>query len=243
MRGLTMLMLALYGITVAPPASPRQRLSMDPGWRFAPGDAPGAERAAFDDRGWRRLDLPHDWSIEATMRQDAAGGGQMAFLPGGIGWYRKAFRMPEGTRGLQASLEFDGVYMNSDVWINGTHLGHRPYGYISFAYDISSHLVPGVNVVAVRVDNSHQPNTRWYSGSGIDRHVWLTLTDSLHVGHWGTYVTAPRVDSAGADLSVRTHLDNDRKAARTVTLRSTILDSALHEVGRADSTFPLAAGR
>ena len=153
----------------------RQRLSMDPGWRFTLGDPAGAERPGFDDRAWRRLDLPHDWSIEGTMRQDAPGRGQFAFLPGGIGWYRKAFRLPANARGLEARLEFDGVYMNSDVWINGVHLGKRPYGYISFAYDISKQLVPGVNVVAVRVDNSSQPNSRWYAGSGIYRHVWLTL--------------------------------------------------------------------
>ncbi|HEV8214657.1 MAG TPA: hypothetical protein VGP95_02450, partial [Gemmatimonadaceae bacterium] len=153
----------------------RQRLSMDPEWRFTLGDPAGAERPAFDDRAWRRLDLPHDWSIEGTMRQDAPGRGQFAFLPGGMGWYRKAFRLPANARGLEARLEFDGAYMNSDVWINGVHLGKRPYGYISFAYDISHHLVPGVNVVAVRVDNSSQPNSRWYSGSGIYRHVWLTL--------------------------------------------------------------------
>ena len=112
--------------------------------------------------------------------------------------------MPASARGLEARLEFDGVYMNSDVWINGVHLGKRPYGYISFAYDISHHVVPGVNVVAVRVDNSSQPNSRWYSGSGIDRHVWLTLSDSLHVAHWGTYVTTPRADSTRADVVVRT---------------------------------------
>ena len=136
------------------------------------------------------------------MRQDAPGRGQFAFLPGGIGWYRKAFRMPASARGLEALLEFDGVYMNSDVWINGVHLGKRPYGYVSFAYDISHDIVPGVNVVAVRVDNSNQPNSRWYSGSGIDRHVWLTLSDSLHVAHWGTYVTTPRADSTRADVVV-----------------------------------------
>ena len=221
----------------------RQRLSMDPEWRFALGDPAGAERPAFDDHAWRRLDLPHDWSIEGTMRQDAPGGGQFAFLPGGIGWYRKAFRMPASARGLEARLEFDGVYMNSDVWINGVHLGKRPYGYISFAYDITQHLVPGVNVVAVRVDNSAQPNSRWYTGSGIYRHVWLTLSDSLHVAHWGTYVTTPRADSTRADVVVRTQVENDRTTARRGTLRSIVLDDAGREVARVDTAFSLAAGQ
>ena len=231
------------GVGATAQATGRQRLSMDPEWRFALGDPAGAERPAFDDRAWRRLDLPHDWSIEGTMRQDAPGRGQFAFLPGGIGWYRKAFRMPASARGLEARLEFDGVYMNSDVWINGVHLGKRPYGYISFAYDISHHLVPGVNVVAVRVDNSSQPNSRWYSGSGIYRHVWLTLSDSLHVAHWGTYVTTPRADSTRADVVVRTHLENDRTTARRGTLRSIVLDDAGREVTRVDSAFSLATGQ
>ena len=177
------------------------------------------------------------------MRQDAAGRGQFAFLPGGIGWYRKAFRLPANARGLEARLEFDGVYMNSDVWINGFHLGKRPYGYISFAYDISQHVVPGVNVVAVRVDNSSQPNSRWYSGSGIYRHVWLELYDSLHVAHWGTYVTTPRADSTRADVVVRTQVENDRTTARRGTLRSIVLDSAGGEVARVDTAFSLAAGQ
>ncbi|MEP6495695.1 MAG: sugar-binding domain-containing protein, partial [bacterium] len=221
----------------------RQRLSMDPEWRFTLGDPAGAERPEFNDRSWRQLSLPHDWSVEGTMRQDAPGGGQAAFLPGGIGWYRKAFRMPPNARGLEASLEFDGVYMNSDVWINGVLLGRRPYGYISFAYDISKHLVPGVNVVAVRVDNSSQPNSRWYSGSGIYRHVWLTLTDPLHVAHWGTYVTTPRADSVGADVMVRTRLENDRTSAQRGTLRAVVLDEAGREVARLDTAFALTAGQ
>src|SRR5690348_7469205 len=127
----------------------RQRLSMDPGWRFTLGDPQGAEAVKFDDRAWRKLDLPHDWSIEGTPDQNAPAGGRGGFFPTGIGWYRKAFRMPAGSAAHQAWLEFDGVYMNSDVWINGFHLGHRPYGYSSFYYDVTAHLVSGVNVVAV----------------------------------------------------------------------------------------------
>jgi beta-galactosidase len=244
LRLATPLVLGLTALSVAavPAAAQRQRLSMDPGWRFTLGDPAGAERAAFNDRQWRRLDLPHDWSIEGTPRQDAPGGGRMGYFPSGIGWYRKAFRMPAGSRGREAWLEFDGVYMNSDVWINGFHLGRRPYGYSSFAYDITPHLVSGVNVVAVRVDNSAQPNSRWYTGSGIYRHVWLTVADPLHVGHWGTYVTTPRADSAGAEVVVRTRVENDHATARRGVLRSVVLDSAGREVARADTSFALAAG-
>ncbi len=236
--GLTALALAAH-----PAAGQRQRLSMDPGWRFTLGDPAGAEQPGFDDHQWRRLDLPHDWSIEGTPQQDAPGGGRMGYFPSGVGWYRKAFRQPEGSSGHEAWLEFDGVYMNSDVWINGHHLGRRPYGYVSFVYDITKYLVPGVNLVAVRVDNSLQPSSRWYTGSGIYRHVWLTLVDPLHVGHWGTYVTTPRADSAGADVIVRTRLENDHAAPRRGVLRSVVLDSGGREVTRTETPFSLTAGQ
>lgn len=235
--------LTILTVAVAPASAQRQRLSMDPGWRFVLGDPAGAERPNFDDQRWRRLDLPHDWSIEGAPQQDAPGGGRVGFFPSGIGWYRKEFRFPAGTPGRVAWLEFDGVYMNSDVWINGVHVGKRPYGYASFAYDITRHLVRGVNVVAVRVDNSRQPNSRWYTGSGIYRHVWLTLADPLHVGHWGTYVTTPRADSAGADVVVRTRVENSSRTARGGVLRSVIVDSSGRVVARSESPFSLAAGQ
>jgi beta-galactosidase len=244
-RSATLLLLGLaaLSLTASPAAGQRQHLSMDPGWRFALGDPAGAEQPGFDDHRWRRLDLPHDWSIEGTPRQDAPGGGAMGYYPAGIGWYRKAFRLPPGARGQDVWLEFDGVYMNSDVWINGVHLGRRPYGYIGFAYDVTRHLVSGVNLVAVRVDNSLQPNSRWYSGSGIDRHVWLTIVDPLHVGHWGTYLTTPVVDSAGAGVVIRTRVENDGAAPRRGVLRSVVLDSAGREIARTETPFSVTAGQ
>src|SRR5512146_1251433 len=137
----TLVLVALSTLSAAAPlAAQRQRYSMDPGWRFALGDVAGAEAPAFDDRPWRALDLPHDWSIELTPRQDAPGGGSVGYFPTGIGWYRKEFRVPGDLRGRVVELEFDGVYMNSDVWLNGHHLGRRPFGYVSFAYDVTSHL-------------------------------------------------------------------------------------------------------
>jgi len=237
--------LAAFGVLLflaAPAAAQRQRLSLDPGWRFTLGDPAGAEAPGFDDHAWRRVDLPHDWSIEGTPEQNAPAGGRGGYFPTGIGWYRKAFRMPTGSKGQVAWLEFDGVYMNSDVWVNGFHLGHRPYGYSSFAYDVTSHLVPGVNVVAVRVDNSRQPSSRWYTGSGIYRHTWLTITNPVHVGHWGVYVTTPAVDSARARVAVRTTLDNGSGKGTTVVLRTTILDPAGREVASRQDTVSLTEG-
>ena len=222
----------------------RQRFSMDPGWRFALGDPAGAERPDFDDRSWRRVDLPHDWSIEGTPHEDAPGAGRVGYFPTGIGWYRKSFRLPSGAevQGRDVWLAFDGIYMNSDVWINGHHLGKRPYGYSSVVYDATRYLVPGVNVVAVRVDNSRQPNSRWYTGSGIYRHTWLTVVDDLHVGHWGTYVTTPRVDSASASVVVRTRVENDYASERSGRLRSVILAPDGSELARAETTLVLHAG-
>ncbi|TLY53296.1 MAG: glycoside hydrolase family 2, partial [Gemmatimonadetes bacterium] len=241
-RSLRVTLLLVLTLT-NPSAAQRQRLSMDPAWRFALGDHQGAEAPAFDDARWRRLDLPHDWSIEGTPNRDAPGGGRIGYFPAGIGWYRKAFRLPAGTRGREAWLEFDGVYMNSDVWINGFRLGKRPYGFISFAYDITKHVVPGVNVIAVRVDNSLQPNSRWYTGSGIYRHVWLALVDPLHVGHWGVYVTTPRVDSGSADVVVRTQVENDQTVARQGIIRSVVRDGAGRDVARAETSFSLPPGQ
>jgi beta-galactosidase len=224
----------------APPA--RQRLLMDYGWRFTRGDPAGAEAPGFDDTAWRAVDLPHDWSIEGPYDQNAPTRGSGGYLPTGIGWYRRAFTRPGGPRGSRATIEFDGVYQNSDVWVNGEHLGNRPNGYVSFHYDLTPHLRAGRNVVAVRVDNSHQPNTRWYSGSGIYRHVWLTMTDPLHVGHWGVSVTTPQVDSATALVAVRTAIVNDGTAERRGTIRAAIRDAAGGEVARGETPFTLAAG-
>jgi beta-galactosidase len=235
--------LAMLSVAAWPATAQRQRLSMDPGWRFTLGDPAGAEQPGFDDRQWRRQDLPHDWSIEGTPNKDAPGGGRVGFFPSGTGWYRKTFRMPSGARGRTAWLEFDGIHMNSDVWINGVHLGRRPFGYISFAHDVTKHVRPGLNVVAVRVDNSAQPNSRWYTGSGIYRHVWLTVVEPLHVGHWGTFVTTPRVDSASAEVVVRTRVENGHPATRRGLLRAVVVDSAGREVARGDAPFTVAPGQ
>lgn len=236
------LVLAALATVVLPAPAQRQRFAMDPGWRFTLGNPVGAEQPGFDDRAWRRLDLPHDWSIEGKPSEAARGGGRVGYYPGGIGWYRKAFRLPAGGRGKSARLEFDGVHMNSDVWLNGVHLGRRPYGYVSFGYDVTRHLRPGVNVVAVRVDNSQEPNSRWYTGSGIYRHVWLTVADPLHVGHWGTFVTTPQADSAGAMVVASTRVENDHPAVRQGILQAVVQDPWGREVARSETPFALEPG-
>ena len=143
---------------------------------------------------WRSLDLPHDWSIEGPFAQNEPSGGPGANAPTGIGWYRKHFRVPAFYKDRKVSIEFDGVYQNSEVWINGHYLGKRPFGYISFAHDITPHLNwNGDNAVAVKVDNSRQPSSRYYSGLGHLPAYLAGRGEPTHVAHWGTFVTTPRV--------------------------------------------------
>ncbi len=184
----------------------RIRESLDFDWRFLRGDVPGAERSDHDDSAWRELSLPHDFSIEGPFSKDAPGGGSHGWAPGGIGWYRRWFEL--GARDLEGStwVEFDGVYHQSDVWLNGAHVGRRNYGYSSFHYELSQHARAGKNLLSVRADNSDQPNCRWYSGSGIYRHVWLVRTGAVHVERHGTYVTTPSVSRELAEASVRTRV-------------------------------------
>jgi beta-galactosidase len=238
------LALVLLALPAGAQTPPRVRESFDRGWRFQRGDAPGAEQPGFDDAAWRRLDLPHDWSIEGPYDEQAATGGAGGYLPTGIGWYRKHFTVPAGLRGRRVTVEFDGVYQHSDVWLNGHHLGFWPYGYTSFAYDLTPFLNYGAgpNVLAVRVDNSAQPNSRWYSGSGIDRHVWVTVTDPLHLAEWGTYVTTPEVSPAWAVVRICTRVRNDRPVAAAVTLTSEVGGADGQVAGTATATATIPAG-
>lgn len=197
------------------------------GWRFHLGNPEGdASRQDFDDGAWRLLDLPHDWSIEGDFSADHPARKEGGALPGGLGWYRKVFEAPREWQGKKVFVDFDGVYMNSEVFVNGNSLGVRPYGYSSFRYDLTPYLKWGErNVLAVKVDNSTQPNSRWYSGSGIYRNVWLTVVEPVHVGHWGTFVTTPEVTGEKAVMEVRTMVKNDGQAGRRVEVVSTLLDA------------------
>lgn len=184
------------------------------------GDDAEAQRADFDDAGWRTLDLPHDWSIEGNFDRQAPTGNDGGYLPAGIGWYRKAFTVASDEGDRRVGLYFEGVYMNAEVFVNGQPVGKWPYGYTSFYYDITPHLRPAGerNVVAVRVDNAQQKNCRWYSGSGIYRHVWLVRTAPLHIGHWGVAITTPEVSRERATVQVSTTLKNETAAPRRVRL-------------------------
>ena len=203
---------------------PRVRDSFDFDWKFFQADAPGAEQPNFADANWRTLDLPHDWTIEAPF-SSPPGSPTTLHLPTGIGWYRKHFTLPESFRDRKLTIEFDGIYQISEVWINGQYLGKRPYGFISFSYDLTAHLkFGGDNVLAVRVDNSRQPNCRWYSGSGIYRHTWLLVTSKLHVAYWGTFVTTPQVEVDSALVQIKTRVRNEGPGDAPCTLATSIVD-------------------
>jgi len=208
----------------------RQHLLMDYNWKFTQSDVKDAEKPDFDDTKWRILNLPHDWSIEGEFSEDAASKGSGGYLPTGIGWYRKHFNFSEMRKDQQYQIEFDGVYMNSDVWINGHHLGKHIYGYTSFSYDLTPFLKKGENTIAVRVDNLLQLSSRWYTGSGIYRHVWLNITNPVHIAQNGTYITTPQVDSIAAIISIRTIVENKLSVARKIILRSVVKDFSGKEI-------------
>jgi beta-galactosidase len=203
-----------------------RRSNFDRQWKFVRGDIAGAHSSQFDDRGWSVLDLPHDWSIDGPFSEDAPAGGAGAYLPTGIGWYRKQFTLPRATAGKRVTLQFDGVYQRSEVWVNGTSLGMRPYGFITFSCDLTPHLnAPGMpNLIAVRVDNSLQPNCRWYSGSGIYRHTWLMITEPVHIAVWGIIVRTPSISTDSADVEITTRMLNEGDKDASCDLATEILD-------------------
>lgn len=209
-----------------PEQSPRERLNFDNDWKFCLTDGEGIETTDYDDTAWRSLNLPHDWAIEGDFSKDNPSGYAGGALPGGIGWYRKTFDIDSTdlADGRRIYLDFDGIYMLSNVFVNGVSTGVRPYGYISFRRDITSLLKVGKNVVAVRVDNSEQPNSRWYSGCGIYRHVWMIKTQPIHVDLWGTYVTTPTITDNSAIINVATRVRNTTEQPADVTVKQYIID-------------------
>jgi beta-galactosidase len=215
----------------------RHRMSFNDGWGFKLN----ADTNAVSD--WRVVTLPHDWSIEGPFSADAPAGVGGGGLPGGIGWYRKAFRLEDLAADKKVFIDFDGIYWNSDVWINGIHLGHRPNGYISFRYDITKHLKRGQeNVIVVRADNSRQPNSRWYSGSGIYRNVWLTITNLTYVAYNGTFVTTPSVTDQSAEVDVQTDVVNETDMQKTLVVETVLYDPKGVAVADEEGAVTIASG-
>ncbi len=207
------------------------------------GDPNGAEVPSYADSSWRTVDLPHDWSIEGRPEKDNPSGQGGGFFPTGTGWYRKAFHVPAEWKGKRVSVEFDGVYRNATVYLNGHKLGTHPYGYTAFIFDLTPELdFAGANVLAVRVNNSAQPNSRWYSGSGIYRHVRVIVTDPVHVAHWGAFVTTPEVSSTSAKISLHARVANESAQQEGVSIETTVFNKAGKKVGTAKSNLAIAPG-
>lgn len=234
----------LLGACSSVSVSPREKICFNDNWSFSLSDNPKASETDFDDKEWRVLNLPHDWAIEGDFSKDNPSGTGGGALPGGIGWYRKTFIPSNEDSDKIIRIDFDGIYMNSEVFINGQSLGKRPYGYISFGYDITPYLKWNEkNVIAVRVDNSEQPNSRWYSGCGIYRNVWLTKTSPVHVDEWGTYVTTSEISNDNATLNIVTTVQNSGNNNETVTLKSILNDMDGAVVAETESSVSVVAGQ
>jgi len=205
--------------------SARTRLNFNKDWKFFLGDAADAKAIVFNDSKWRKLNLPHDWSIEGKFDEKNPAKPEGGGLPTGIGWYRKEFIAPINFKDRITTIEFDGVYKNSEIWLNGNLLGKRPFGYISFSYELSKYLKPGKNIISVKVDNSAQPDSRWYTGSGIYRNVWLTSTAKVAIAHWGVKVLATVPENKNiALITVNTTIFNRLSKPQTIKLVNNIYD-------------------
>jgi beta-galactosidase len=231
----SILVIFFFGQTAFVFSQPTNRNNLfDKDWRFYKGDVPDGENELFNDKNWRTVQLPHDWSIEDLPNQsdtvigpfskNSIGGTSTGYTVGGIGWYRKHFSLPV-TASKKVSIYFDGIYMNSDVWINGHHLGNHPYGYTGISYDLSPYINRNgkQNVIAVKVQNEGK-NSRWYTGSGIYRHVWLTVTGRTFIPRWGVYITTPNVSNTAATVTISTRV-TEPVANEPFTLQAQIKDA------------------
>ncbi|WP_300724629.1 sugar-binding domain-containing protein [uncultured Bacteroides sp.] len=212
----------------------RVKASFDFDWKFSLTDSLSYSENDFDDRNWTDIQLPHDWSIKLNF--DMSISGSAAHLPGGIGWYRKTFDVPLSYRNKSVSILFDGIFHQSDVYINGKHLGFRPYGFCSIEYDLTPYLIFGKkNVISVRVNRSGKNDiARWYTGSGIYRHAWLIVADPVHVVNDGTYITTPKVNEAESEVKISTTLTNASDVARTISVVQRILSQDGKQIGKMD---------
>ena len=242
----SLLISPLGGLAQQGRADGRVTLSFDKEWRFLQADTAGAENPQFNDKTWRLLDVPHDWSIEGEFNRANPTSGGGGYLPAGIGWYRKAFSLPQGDAGRRVFIEFDGVMANSTVYINGEKMGTRPFGSISFRYELTPHIKWGEkesNLLAVRVDNSLQPASRWYAGAGIFRHVRMVVAQPVYVDQWGVFVTTPQVSAAKATVKVETVVMNASSVDKEVTVETRLAGPDGKAAGVGSTKQQIAAGK
>ncbi|TRZ42251.1 beta-galactosidase [Robertkochia solimangrovi] len=207
----------------SPEITEQRKQLFDHDWKFSPGDHPDARNYDFEDEQWQDIILPHDWSVQFPIEASNPSAGAGGYFKNGMGWYRKEFNVSENLKGKKVSIQFGGVYMNAEVFINGRSLGIHPYGYTPFSYDLTPYLKYGEqNVLSVKVDNSEEINSRWFSGSGIYRHVWITVSNPLHFIHEGIFITTPEVSKAAAVVQMRSKIINESINTENFTLNYTI---------------------
>ena len=212
-------------------------------WKFILGNKPGAYAVQLRDNNWRKLDLPHDWGVEGKFSKLHPATFSGGALPGGVGWYRKHFKLPAAVKGKYIAIDFDGVYRNSEVWLNGHLLGKRPNGYVAFRYELSRWLKYGAdNLIAVKVDNSKEPNSRWYSGSGIYRDVKLVVLDPVHIGQWGTSVLNSIVIDEFAKVKLQVDIVSPLPGGKQVILKNRVYDRDQQLVYTAEKKVSLSPG-
>ncbi|HUO09265.1 MAG TPA: glycoside hydrolase family 2 TIM barrel-domain containing protein [Phycisphaerae bacterium] len=248
---LTMVVMGATAVFAESPPTAREKINFDKSWRFSWGELPGAEDPKFPDAAWQELNVPHDYAIEGSPHpipttqttgpkpegpfdpNSAAtdGGG---YLNAWDGWYRKTFTLPPSAKGNRVAIQFDGVYMNSDVYLNGKLLGNHPYGYTSFEYDLTPALKDGENILAVHC-KIQQPASRWYSGAGIFRHVYLNVRNPVHAATWGTFIQS-KANGGSFDTTVNTSVSNDSDAPATVRVTTTLFDPNGKNVGTLESS-------
>ncbi|MCQ2228070.1 MAG: DUF4982 domain-containing protein [Bacteroidales bacterium] len=221
--------MAIFATSTIMAQSVRTEQNWNSGWRFSLKDDAEAKEMNYDDKSWRNVTIPHDWSIDSDFRKDADMGNEGGYLPAGTGWYRKQLNMPKEWAGKTVKLMFDGVYQDSKIYVNGDSVGSHFYGYTPFVIDITKQLKMGNNVIALRVDNSQQKNCRWYSGSGIYRKVQLIVSDPVHIAPWGVAVTTPKVERSEATVLVQTDLTNDGNAPRNIKVRVSVPSENISE--------------
>ncbi len=221
----------------------RQKIRLDDDWKFMLGDPDKAAAPDFDDAHWRIVTVPHDWSIESKIDPAAPMGGSGGFFPSGIGWYRHKLEIAPEQIGKHIEVEFEGIYENASIYLNGKKLYTQPYGYTTFFVDLTHDVQPGHNELAVRVDNSQQKNSRWYAGSGIYRHVWLHVTDPVHVSNEGVFVRTDNASDAEANLSIDTEVSNTTGQPMDVQIVSTGIGPDNKEVFKATGTVHLPENR
>lgn len=216
-----------------------QKIDFD--WQFYLGDVANGESPDLNTNNWRTLEVPHDWSIEGEYSQNNGTDWESGFLPTGIGWYRKTLKWESTWKNKRVKIHFEGVYLNSDVWINGHHLGHRPNGYVGFEYDLTDYLLKGDNIIAVRVDQSKPLTGRWYTGSGIYRHVWLKVQEPVHIGNWGVSFVASNISTEKSDFEIEVMVNNENESDGPVQVAAILLDKDGIRVANVEGSLNIAS--